>query len=141
MAKTCSKCGESISNDSKFCKNCGEKQTIEGEIIEESTNKQKVPVNALSITGFVFAMVSLISCGLVSPLGLIFSIIGLAKGDPEDRTGKGLAIAGIIVSAIMLLLCILMLIVFKGLWNLWVDIVNGTSIDFNNIISYGFLVK
>ena len=104
-----------------YCKNCGEKQTIEGEIIEESTNKQKVPVNALSITGFVFAMVSLISCGLVSPLGLIFSIIGLAKVDPEDRTGKGLAIAGIIVSAIMLLLCILMLIVFKGLWNLWVE--------------------
>ena len=148
MTKKCSRCGESITNDAKFCKNCGEK-IEEGKIKEETvqttqstSNEQKVPVNGLSITGFVFSIVSLLCCGLVSPIGLIFSIIGLAKGDPEDRTGKGLAIAGVIISAIMLILFILMLIIWNGFFKIGSDIINNIDLsEWNNIVTYGFLVK
>lgn len=145
----CTKCGETISNDSKFCKNCGEKieerkdkeeETVQ--TIEPTSTKQTVPVNGLSITGFVFAMVSLLCCGLVSPLGLVFSIIGLIKGDEEDRTGKGLAIAGIIVSAIMLVLFILMIIIFNGFLKIGSDIINNTDFsEWNNIINSAFILK
>ena len=149
MSKVCSRCGETISNDSKFCKNCGEKieevkvkeeETVQ--TIEPTSTKQTVPVNGLSITGFVFAMVSLISCGLVSPLGLVFSIIGLIKGDEEDRTGKGLAIAGIIVSAIMLVLFILTIILFNGFFNIVEDVINNADFsEWNNIINSAIIIK
>lgn len=147
MSKVCSHCGETISNDSKFCKSCGKK--IDGpkeeeiiQTIEPTSNKQTVPVSGLSITGFVFAMVSLICCGLVSPLGLVFSIIGLIKIDEGDRTGKGLAIAGIIISAIMLVLFILMIIIFNGVIKIGSDIINNIDFsEWNNIIESAIILK
>lgn len=55
--------------------------------------------NALAITGFVLSLVALIinPLAIISILGLIFSAIGLKKVQ-EVNSGKGLAIAGIIIS-------------------------------------------
>ena len=74
MTKKCPNCGKNIDNNANFCINCGSKQTKEAEIKEEKTttveSTNSVPVSGLSITGFVLSLVSLICCGLTSPLGL-----------------------------------------------------------------------
>lgn len=143
MTKKCPNCGKSIDNNAKFCVNCGSKQTKEAEIKEEKTTTVKstnnVPVNGLSITGFVLSLLSLLCCGLISPLGLIFSIIGIAKSEKEDSTGKGLAIAGIIISSIMLLLFIIMLFALNTLGDLVNEVV--TDEQFNNFILSGFIFR
>ncbi len=55
--------------------------------------------NVLAITGFVLSLVSLLinPIAVLSILGLIFSAIGLSKVKVVN-SGKGLAIAGIIIS-------------------------------------------
>ena len=57
--------------------------------------------SAVCIVSFVFALIGLLiaalPCGLVA---LITGIIGVAKFDPTQNSGKGLAIAGIVVGAI-----------------------------------------
>jgi hypothetical protein len=52
----------------------------------------------MGIAGFVISLVGIVTCGLLSPLGLIFSLIGLG------RQPKGLAIAGTVISALGTLL-------------------------------------
>ncbi len=51
--------------------------------------------NTMGLVGFIISLVSLVGCGgLLSPVSLIFSLIGLGK-DP-----KGFAIAGLVLSLI-----------------------------------------
>lgn len=139
MTKKCPNCGKNIDNNAKFCVNCGSKQSEIKEAKTTTVETNKVPVNGLSITGFVLAMVSLLCCGLTSPLGLIFSIIGIVKSEKEDSTGKGLAIAGIIISSIMLILFILMIFVLNSLGDLVNDVIADEQ--FNNFILSGFLFR
>ena len=50
--------------------------------------------NGMGIAGFVLSLLGLVSCGLLSPIGLIISVFGLHK---EPR---GLAIAGLILGIV-----------------------------------------
>lgn len=59
--------------------------------------------NGLCITGFVLAICSIVTLGLTSLPGLIFSICGCASAKKKKQKGKGFAIAGIVISAIALL--------------------------------------
>jgi hypothetical protein len=52
------------------------------------------PVNSLAIAGFVCSLVGLASAGLLSPIGLILSIVALG------REPKGFAIAGVVIGAL-----------------------------------------
>jgi hypothetical protein len=54
---------------------------------------EKKGTNVFAILGFIFAFV-------VSPLGLVFSIIGLATSGKYGGKLKGMAIAGLIISII-----------------------------------------
>lgn len=67
--------------------------------------------NNVSIVGFVFSMLSIITCGITSIAGLILSIIGLNKSKNLNGKGKGLSIAGIVTSIIMLIIGIIMIFV------------------------------
>ena len=60
--------------------------------------EKKGGTNVFAILGFIFAFV-------LSPLGLVFSIIGLAMSGKFGGKQKGLAIAGLIIS-----------IVFTAIW-------------------------
>jgi hypothetical protein len=51
--------------------------------------------NGLSIAGFVLAIV-------VAPIGFILSIVGLVQAGRRGQKGKGLAIAGIIISLVLM---------------------------------------
>jgi len=74
------------------------------------------PRNGLGTAGFVLGLVGLLIAiipivGIVAwpmvILGLIFSIIGFSRARKGVATNKGLAIAGIVLSAIGLLVCVL----------------------------------
>jgi hypothetical protein len=81
----------------------------------------QTPRNGFGTAGFVLGLVGLffsfipligvIAWPLVI-LGLIFSILGLRRASSGQATNKGLAIAGIVLSAIGLLVCILWAAVF-----------------------------
>ena len=62
--------------------------------------QQPTGANVFAILGFIFAFV-------ISPLGLIFSIIGLSKAKKMGGKQKGLAIAGLIISIISIVIWII----------------------------------
>jgi len=63
------------------------------------------PTNSMSIAGFVCSF-------FVNILGLIFSIIGLNQIKTSEEKGRGLAIAGIVISSISIFFTILVSIGF-----------------------------
>jgi len=66
--------------------------------------------NSMATTGLVFSCLALICCGC-SPaaiLGIVFSAVGLSQANRDPaQTGKGAAIAGIVIGIILLLGAIL----------------------------------
>ena len=71
--------------------------------------------NALCITGMIVSIASVFCCGLTSFIGLILSIIGLILAKKKGQKGAGMAIAGIVISAILMILS-LVVFVFNGAW-------------------------
>ncbi len=80
-----------------------EEPTTDDELDDEDFSASD---NAMSIVGFVLAF-------LFPILGLIFSIIGFNKSDEVGGQGRGLSIAGIIISSLLLV------------WVLWALLVGG----------------
>ena len=66
----------------------------------KETNKVQL-TNTMALVGFVMSFFH-------PTMGLIFSIIGLCQIKNTNEPGKGFALAGIIISAVMLLLVILL---------------------------------
>ncbi|HEX6360933.1 DUF4190 domain-containing protein [Actinophytocola sp.] len=73
------------------------------------------PSNGLGLTGFILGLIGLLLSfipliGVVAwplvILGIIFSAIGIAKASKGRATNKGLSIAGLVVSVIGLVICI-----------------------------------
>ena len=63
--------------------------------------------NGLCVSGFVISLVSLVLCGgLLSLLSLILSIVGVVKVNKNGDNGKGLGVAGIIISAVTIVLSV-----------------------------------
>ncbi len=130
MAKFCRECGKELEENSKFCKNCGtkieEEKTEEANTSNENINESAASnagtnvtynqtyvtkkSNGMAIAGFVISLVSLLCCGYSSWLGLIFSIIGLVNANKNEGEGKELAIAGIVISSILLIIIVLLTI-------------------------------
>jgi hypothetical protein len=79
------------------------------------------PHNGLGTAGFVLGLIGLLFSpipfiGVVAwplvILGLIFSLIGVARAGKGRATNKGLAIAGVVVSVLGLVVCILWAVAF-----------------------------
>jgi asparagine N-glycosylation enzyme membrane subunit Stt3 len=66
---------------------------------------QPQKTNTMAILGLVFAFV-------FSPLGVIFSAIGLKQIKERRESGRGLALAGLIISIISIVLAIIAIIAF-----------------------------
>lgn len=79
-------------------------------------NYSQVPVqqknDGLCIAGFVVSLVSLFTCGVPGLIGLIMSIIGVVRSGKNGTKGKGMGIAGIIISSVSILIFILVAIVY-----------------------------
>jgi hypothetical protein len=87
------------------------------------------PSNGLGLAGFVVGLIGLLLSfipliGMVAwplvILGIVFSAVGIAKASKGRATNKGLSIAGLVVSVIGLIVCIM----WVAVWNKAVDDVN-----------------
>ena len=81
--------------------------------------------NSMAVTGLILGLIGLMGgwlcCGpIFSVLGIVFSSVGLSqiKRDPSQQTGRGMAIAGLILSIIGLI-ALLILGMRLGTWKPW----------------------
>ena len=122
--KKCGNCKKELENDDLFCPYCGKKVEAEAktkekvveekkEVIEKpketSSTGTKSSTNGLALSGFIVSLVStLLCCGSFNVVSLILSIVGLVQSkDYKGDGGKGFAIAGIVISAIPIVIWIL----------------------------------
>lgn len=85
-------------------------------------SEEHTDTNGLCVAGFVVSLISILCCGLTSFIGLILSIVGLILANKRGQGGKGMAIAGIIISALFTLLFLGCMI---GLFLLSYQVSNG----------------
>ena len=118
----CSKCGYKNADDSKFCVSCGASmvqtddlnQNIEakecGEVVAGSEQSCEPAVKKFSgkaITGFVLSLTGIIVAGLICGiLGIIYSAIAFSDIKNKNLKGRGLAIAGLVISIIDIVIMI-----------------------------------
>lgn len=112
----CSNCGQSMGDDVKFCPNCGASRSGEAQ-----KNVQPIPspvtpspyhaaqlvtpsVSGMAIAGFICSF-------FIGIVGLILSIIALNQINQSNGqlSGRGMAIAGIWISAISMLVMFIVL--------------------------------
>jgi len=71
--------------------------------------------NSNAMAGLIFGILALFCCCkfLFGPLGIIFSLIGLSQinRQPECYEGRGLAIAGLVLSILSLLLAVVFILI------------------------------
>lgn len=104
----CKHCGSRLSDDAIFCHNCGASTSSDDRQPQQNQQPlyqnapQTVGSNTLAIVGFILAMFFPI-------VGLVCSILGYIKSKNGAPYG-GLALAGIIVSAVLIVLYIILFI-------------------------------
>lgn len=115
MAKFCVNCGNALEENATICNSCGKvidenKGNTSAVQVNQTVINNRPKTNGMAIAGFVISLVSaILCCGSLSTISLIFSIIGLVQAKNCDGNGKGLSIAGIIISSIFVILFILLL--------------------------------
>ena len=80
---------------------------IQAAYVAPGTAAAKQVTNALCIIGFILSLVSIFCCGVTAIVSLILSILGLVFASGKKQKGKGLAIAGIAISAVLLAIFII----------------------------------
>lgn len=102
----CKKCSSVIEDGKKYCPDCGAKLINKDEKLKENKvkkivkNEKKGNTNIVAILAFIFAILSIFTFSLFSPIGLILSIIALVINKKYNRKLKGLAIAATIISSL-----------------------------------------
>ena len=107
MKKYCENCGKEIAENDLFCPYCGKKLSQSHSVshINNTAPTNSNSRNSLAIAGFILSIVSsLLCCGMFNTISLILSIVGLTQAPRYNGNGKGLAIAGIVISASVMLL-------------------------------------
>lgn len=98
MAKFCTNCGNMLDDNTTMCPKCGVAST-------QTTNVSNgTSSNGMAIVGFVLSF-------FIPILGLIFSIIGLKKSK-ETNNGKELSLAGIIISAVIMIISAIYVVMY-----------------------------
>lgn len=111
----CSKCGAPL-NGATFCSACGNSVVVTPNVTSAPTATptygtvpQAPSANPLAIAGFVL---SLVGFGYLNWLGVVFGIIALnqIKKSNGTQSGRGLAIAGIVIGGFGVVLVALFVI-------------------------------
>ena len=115
----CRNCGKEIHDEAVLCVHCGTYVNsavlpLQTTAISPSSVNSDEKKNGFAIAGFILSFFGVIGW-LFSILGLVFSILGLVKSK-ELKNGKGLGIAGIVISVCAFLInCVIMAFLFKYL--------------------------
>lgn len=92
----CKNCGKEISDQAIVCPHCG---------IQTAELRKENQSNTLALIGFIMAFI-------VPIAGLICSIMGYKNAPERDGSGKGLATAGIVISAVFLALSVVLIVIY-----------------------------
>ncbi len=65
---------------------------------------QQPGTSGMAIASLVCSIVGFFLCGLPAVLGVIFGFVGLSQTKDNARSGRGLAIAGLVVGIIVVLM-------------------------------------
>lgn len=103
----CPRCGAQNADDAKVCAACGVEMAQQPPTPDYHAPAAPPKTSPAAIWSLVLGAVGLLTCGLslLEIPGLILGIIGLKRINekPEELTGKGIAIAGIVTSALAIL--------------------------------------
>lgn len=98
----CKNCGSEIDDQAVICPHCG--VPVQNTANAGNQLQAQNQGNPMAIVGFVFSF-------LIAIVGLICSIMGYNKAKNEGLPYKGLALAGIIISAVSMGLYVLIYII------------------------------
>ena len=98
----CRNCGKEVNDNAVICPHCGI------QLAQIKSEEKKQETNTMAIVGFILSF-------FISIAGLICSIIGYKKCRDENLNGKGFAIAGIIISAVSIVITVIYIIVAVAL--------------------------
>lgn len=93
----CKNCGKEIDDKAAICIYCGVSTSYNEKPQQETTN-------VLAIVGFILSF-------FISIAGLICSIIGYKRAPELGGKGKGLALAGIIISAVSMAIALIYVVI------------------------------
>lgn len=93
----CKNCGKEIDDKAAICIYCGVSTSYNEKPQQEATN-------VLAIVGFILSF-------FISIAGLICSIIGYKRAPDFGGKGKGLALAGIIISAVSMAISLIYIVI------------------------------
>ena len=96
----CKNCGKEINDNAVVCPHCG----VQVGKVETSSDGKK---NNMALIGFILSF-------FIAIAGLICSIIGYKRAKEEGLDGKGMALAGIIISAIEIGFAVIIYIIVSG---------------------------
>lgn len=102
----CKNCGKEIDDSALVCPNCG---VATDNMVKATAPVASVQKNTMALVGFILSF-------FTSFIGLIISIMGLSNSKkPEyNGDGRGLAIAGIIISSIGTAVYVLLISLIVG---------------------------
>ena len=113
----CDCCGQRYDHIPNFCEKCGEEiyDRMDPHVRERIEQKMYRLRSGLATASFICGLGGLITCFPVGLLGLVLGIVALIQISKDKYlTGKGLAIAGIVLGSTTVALNALMLIVAFG---------------------------
>ena len=131
----CFNCGSENDEGTRYCNNCGalldipkpaepiddddipvaqaipQAQQVQGQPVAAPVAASSAKINKdkndpVCLWGFILSLVSIVCCGITSLFGLGLSICGFIRTNKSGQKGKTLAIAGMIISGIMVLVFI-----------------------------------
>ena len=116
----CGRCGTNNEDNARFCSECGAdlspvnpaavpvQQVQPVQPIQPSpavvpiAPTHSTKTNVMCIVGFFGALSSIVMMGATSPVFFIISLIGLIKCNKTKEPGRGYAIAGIIITSVLM---------------------------------------
>lgn len=114
----CKNCGSEISDEAVVCPNCGVPTEKLNSAATEAQPVEKKKTNVFAIIGFVlslvagvFAFVQVIVYWIAIVAALVLSILGIVWATKKNANLKGLAIAGVVLSAIDIVMWVILLVV------------------------------
>ena len=81
--------------------------------VQPAKREPKAKGNGMCSAGFVLSLLGIFLFGITSVFGLLFSVFGLISAGKKGQDGKGKAVAGIIMSVLMLAVLLVFFIFLK----------------------------